>query len=80
MAKKAVNYDTEIKVYQYEPDMGVMKKVNRREGTGSTCVFKEVFQNVVCYDCKLNIPMSTKKSICESHENQHLSDKFTAGR
>ena len=47
LAKKAVNYDTEIKVYQYEPEMGVMKKVNRKEGTGFTRVFKEVFQNVV---------------------------------
>ena len=41
LASKTVNYETLIKAYRFELEVGVMKNVNPREETGLICVFKE---------------------------------------
>ena len=57
LAKETVNYDTEIKVYQHEPEERVIEKISRSERTCSTHVFKEVARHIVWYDCQRCIPM-----------------------
>ena len=63
LAKETVNYDTEIKVYQHEPEERVIEKISRSERTCSTHIFKEVARHIVWYDCQRCIPMSAEKGL-----------------
>ena len=46
------NYDTEIKPYQFEPYLQLIKKVSPGKRTGLTRVFKEKVGNIVRCDCQ----------------------------
>ena len=61
LANKTVDYDTEIKMQQFEPEVGVMKK--KESGTCFGTTISDTYQ------CQL------KKSNCY-RKNQYLSDNF----
>ena len=63
LANKTVNYDTEIKTYQFEPGTQVIKKGNPNERTNLTRVFEEGFGNQIRRNCQRYIPKSTEKKL-----------------
>ena len=80
LANKTINYYTEIKSQQFEPEVRVIKRASPGEKTSLTHVFEEGFWSIVQCDCQRYIPMLTEKRSTCCQENQYLSDKFTAGR
>ena len=56
-----VNYYAEIKAYQFESKVRVVKKARPGERTGLTRVFEEGFRSIVRCDCQRYIPMLTEK-------------------
>ena len=73
---ETVNYDTEVKAYQFEPEVQVIiKKDSPGERAGLTVVFKKEVRKKHPCDCQQKFQIHLKKSI-DCCEKQHLSSKF----
>ena len=63
LTDQTVNYDTEIKTYQFKPNLCVSyQKSSPSERLSLTRVFEEGVQNKIKYDSQRYIPRSTGKS------------------
>ena len=80
LSNETVTYDIEIKIYQFEPAVEVIKKGSPDERTSLTHVFEEVRNKIWCnFQRYTTMPKSTEKSIC-CHENHRVSKKVITGR
>ena len=61
LANKTINYDADIKTYQFKLEVQVNKKGRPDEGTSLTPVFKKRVPNQIGCDCRWYIKANWKK-------------------
>ena len=61
LANEIVNHDTEIKTYQFKPELQIIEKGSTGEKTSLARVFEEGVQNKIRGDCQRYIRKSIEK-------------------